>query len=258
MTVRLLQKLFLVIFSYGYGFNTLASEPLNLTVDKIQQQRFIKAEKLVYKSNSTQYKSLYNHLHYYPLQPYLDQQRLINNIRLSNANEINSFLLKFKGTPLDWPLRKKWLKYLARQKQSLLFLEAYKPTTNAELSCQYLDFRLASGLPESVVLPQVTKIWQVGKSQDKACDPLFERWQKAGYRTNDVVWQRIALAADGGKHTLIPYLTKLLPVEQRYLAKLWHKVRRDPALVAKLQHFPNKSVRETEILTYGFKRLVWR
>ena len=258
MTVSLVQKFLLVILACGYGLGAFASEPLNLIADKIQQQRFIKAERLVHQSTSTQYKLLYNHLHYYPLQPYLDQQRLLDNMRLSNATEINEFLLKYKGTPLDWPLRKAWLTYLAKKKKGLLFLQAYKPTTNAKLSCQHLNFRLASGLPESVVLPQVTKLWQVGKSQDKACNSLFERWQKAGYRTNSVIWQRIVLAADGGKHTLIPYLTKLLPPEQQYLAKLWHKVRRDPALVSQLKYFPNKSIRETEILVYGLKRLIWR
>lgn len=253
-----MQKFLLIILAYGYGLSAIASEPLNLIADEIQQQRFIKAEKLVNQSESAQYQSLYNHLHYYPLQPYLDQQRLLNNIDLSDATEINAFLVKYEGTPLDWPLRKAWLNFLAKKNQKFLFLQAYKPTSSAKLNCQHLAFRLESGLPESVVLPQVTKLWRVGKSQNKACDPLFEQWQEAGYRTNAVVWQRIVLAADGGKHTLIPYLTKLLPPEQQYLAKLWHKVRRDPGLVGKLKYFPNKSIRETEILTYGLKRLVWR
>jgi soluble lytic murein transglycosylase len=258
MTVSLVQKILLVMLALGYGLTAFAGEPLSLKGDKNQQKLFIKAEKLVEKGLSAQYKSLYNQLHYYPLQPYLDQKRLLKNINLSNAAEINKFLVKYKETPLDWPLRKKWLKYLAKKKQGLLYLQAYKPTANAELSCEYLQFKLASGLPDIVVLPEVTKLWQVGKSQSKACDPLFDRWQKAGYRTNDIVWKRISLAADGGKHTLIPYLTKLLPPEQQYLATLWHKVRRDPALVGKLKYFPNKSVRETEIISYGLKRLIWR
>jgi len=235
-----------------------ASAPLKLTSDKIQQQTFLKAEKLADKKNSAQYQSLYNQLHYYPLQPYLDQKRLLHNMRLSDAVEITAFLKKYQGSPLAWNVRKKWLNYLANKKQGLLFLQAYQPTSNARLTCHQLSFSLLSGLPESVVLPQVTKLWVVGKSQDKACDPLFERWQKAGYRTNDVVWQRIGLAADGGKHTLIPYLTKLLPKEQQYLASLWHKVRRDTSMVSKLKYFPNRSIRETEILTYGLKRFIWR
>ncbi len=236
----------------------MASKPLKLVVDKTLQQNFIRAEKLTFNSKSAQYQALYNQLHYYPLQPYLDQKRLLHKMRLSDANEISQFLDKYQGTPLDWPLRKKWLNYLAKKKQGLLFLEAYQSTSNAKLVCHQLRFRLQAGLPESVILPQVTKLWVVGKSQDKACDPLFERWQKAGYRTNDVVWQRLSLAADGGKHTLIPYLTKLLPSQQQYLGKLWHKVRRDPSMVSKLKYFPNNSVRETEILAYGLKRLIWR
>jgi len=258
MQTSLLSKILLTFAIVSYSLNVFASKPLKLSIDKIQQQHFVKAEKLIHKSKSAQYQTHYNHLHYYPLQPYLDQKRLMHRMKLSDANEILTFLIKYKNTPLDWPLRKKWLNYLAKKNQSLLFMQAYKPTSNAKLNCINLNFNLKKGLPESVVYPQVTKLWVVGKSQDKACDPLFKLWQKAGYRTNDVVWQRISLAADGGKHTLIPYLTKLLPVEQQYLASLWHKVRRDPVMVTKLKHFPNKSIRETEILTYGLKRLIWR
>ncbi|MCI2282307.1 transglycosylase SLT domain-containing protein [Colwellia sp. MSW7] len=258
MLTSLVFKRVLALIIVIYSSSLCASEPLKLTVNKIQQENFIKAEKLTHKSNSAQYQTLYNQLHYYPLQPYLDQQRLIHKMKLSDATEIDTFLEKYQGTPLDWPLRKKWLNYLADKKQGLLFLQAYKPTSNVELTCHQLNFSLQSGIPETVILPQVTKLWVVGRSQDKACDPLFERWQKAGYRTNDRVWQRISLAADGGKHTLIPYLTKLLPINQQYLGKLWHKVRRDPSIVSKLKYFPNNSDKETEILTYGLKRLIWR
>ena len=256
MPTSLVQKI-LLTFAIVYSTSAFAIKPLKITVDKNQQQNFIKAEKIAHKNNSARYQTLYNKLHYYPLQPYLDQRRLLHNMRLSDAAEISQFLKKHQGSPLDWPLRKKWLNYLAKRKRSLLFMQAYRPTSNAKLTCHQLNFSLSTGLPESVILPQVTKLWVVGKSQDKACDSLFKRWQKAGYRTNDVIWQRIGLAADGGKHTLIPYLTKLLPTEQRYLASLWHKVRRDPSMVSKLKYFPNNSVRETQILTYGLKRFVW-
>ena len=257
MQTSLVQKILLTLAMISFSGSTVASKPLILAVDKTQQKNFIKAEKIAYKSNSAQYQTLYNKLHYYPLQPYLDQRRLMHKMRLSDAAEITQFLKKYQGSPLDWPLRAKWLNYLAKKKQKILFLQAYQPTANAKLTCHYLNFSLSTGVPESSILPQVTKLWVVGKSQDKACDSVFERWQKAGYRTNDVIWQRISLAADGGKHTLIPYLTKLLPAKQRYLARLWHNVRRDPSLVSKLKHFPNNSVRETEILTYGLKRLIW-
>ena len=235
-----------------------ASKSLQIQTDVGQQRTFLKAEKLLARSSSQQYKNLYNQLYYYPLQPYLDQRRLMETMQLSSAGEIAIFLEKYQSTPLDWPLRKAWLKYLAKKKKGSLFLEFYQKTSNTVLQCQKLSFSLEAGIPKSMVLPQVTKLWLVGKSLDKVCDPIIQQWQQAGYRTDEIIWQRIALAADGGKHTLIPYLTKLLPKEQQYLGRLWHQVRRDPATVTKQYKFIKKSEQESQIYTYGIKRLIWR
>lgn len=223
-----------------------------------QRNTFLKAEKNVWQPESSDYKTLYEQLHFYPLQPYLDQRRLMHRIKLSDANEIEAFLEEYQGTPLDWPLRKKWLHYLAKRERKALFLKFYAENNDAKLNCLRLSYQLDAGLPSSVVLPQVTKLWLVGKSQDKACDPIFKKWSAAGYRTPSVVWKRLSLAADGGKHTLIPYLTGLLPKSEQYLGRLWHKVRRDPAYIRKLSRFTNFNEKETEIMAYGLKRLIWR
>ena len=235
-----------------------ASNSLQIQTDSGQQAMFLKAEQLLAQANSPQYKKLYNQLYYYPLQPYLDQRRLMETMQLSSAGEISAFLEKHENSPLDWPLRKAWLMFLAKKKNGLLFLEFYQQTSNSTLTCQKLSFSLKAGLPANVVLPQVTKLWVVGKSLNKVCDPIIKQWQQAGYLTEDIVWQRIALAADGGKHTLIPYLTNLLPKQQRYLGRLWHQVRRDPATVTRQNKFINKSAQESQIYTYGIKRLIWR
>jgi len=229
-----------------------------------QRKIFKKAEKYLHQPKSKKYQRLYKQLNGYALQPYLYQRSLIKNLNVKNEPLIETFLHKHKGTPLDWPLRKAWLRYIAKNKKlskkqrAKMFLKSFKPTSNAELTCQQLEYRLITGLPESVVLPQVTKLWLVGKSQVKACNGLFKRWKKAGYQTQSLVWQRIELAADGGKHTLLPYLTKLLNKNERYLGSLWHKVRRDPAYITRLSHFPKKSAKEAQIMLYGLKRLIWR
>ena len=184
---------------------------LSATEQNPSRKVFIQAEKQLWQTNSPRFKELYNQLHYYPLQPYLDQQILIDQMSLSKVSEIDSFLKEFRASPLDWRLRKKWLNYLVKKNKKKLFLEFYKPTSNVPLTCMYYRYQIDSGVPKSVVLPLVTKLWVVGKSQDKKCDPLFKQWQDSGFQTQEVVWQRIKLAADGGKHTLIPYLTKLLP-----------------------------------------------
>ena len=240
-------------------FSCLFTSPSSLANDEsVQRKTFLQAEKQIWNASSTTYQSLYNQLHYYPLQPYLDQKRLMTKMKLSSATEIGDFLRKYEGSPLDWPLRKKWLNYLAKRKKPMLFQNYFKATSNVELTCQYYRFQLQTGVAPSRILPKVSKLWVVGKSQPKVCDPLFKQWQQAGHRTKDLVWQRIALAADGGKHTLIPYLTTLLPKNEQYLATLWHKVRRDPAYIKRLSTFKNKSEKAASIVTYGLKRLIWR
>jgi soluble lytic murein transglycosylase len=236
----------------------LASAVTSANDENLQRKTFLQAEKQIWNNNSATYQNLYNQLHFYPLQPYLDQKRLMTKIKLSSASEINDFLIKYEGTPLDWPLRKKWLNYLAKRNKPLLFQRYFKATSNVELTCQYYRFQLQTGVVPTRVLPKVSALWLVGKSQPKVCDPLFKQWQKAGYRTNEMIWQRIVLSADGGKHTLIPYLTSLLPKKEQYLAELWHKVRRNPAYVKRLAKFKHKNAKEAEIVAYGLKRLIWR
>ncbi|NQZ81440.1 MAG: transglycosylase SLT domain-containing protein [Colwellia sp.] len=223
-----------------------------------QRKLYLSADKQVWKSDSNQYKRLYQQLNDYPLQPYLDQKRLMHNITLAKSSEILKFLDKYQGSPLERPLRKKWLKYLAKRNRQTLFIESYKPVANVAMTCYYYRYKLNKGALEKDILPKVTSLWLVGKSQPKVCDPLFKKWQQAGYRTESIIWRRIKLAAIGGKHTLIPYLTKLLPKSQQYLASLWHKVRRDPAYITRLKRFRNKSAAEAEIFSYGIKRLIWR
>ena len=107
-----------------------ADDSLQILTDVGQQRIFLKAEKLLAKSNSQQYQSLYNQLYYYPLQPYLDQRRLMENMQLSSAGEIATFLEKHQHSPLDWPLRKAWLTYLSKRNKGALFLKFYQSSHN--------------------------------------------------------------------------------------------------------------------------------
>lgn len=224
----------------------------------VSRKTFELAEKYLVKGNKQRFNELYKKLHYYPLQPYLQQQNIVKNMRLSSAKEIDLFLSEHRGSPLDWPLRKKWLNYLDKKKQAALFLKFFKPTSNTSLTCKFHLYQLQVGVAKSIVLPKVTKLWQVGKSQPKSCDPLFKIWQNQGYRTTEVIWQRIAIAADGGKSTLLPYLIKQLPDKLKRKGELWRSVRINPSYVANLSRFKAKDSKETEIVTYALKRYIWR
>lgn len=226
--------------------------------DITARKTFELAEKYLLHGNQARFNELYKQLHFYPLQPYLLQKKLLKTLNIKHQTEIAEFLDTYQNTPLDWPLRKQWLTYLAEHKYHSLYLKYYKPTSDATLTCQFHLYQLAAGVSETLVLPQVTQLWTVGKSQPKACDPLFNIWQQRGYQTPEVVWQRLKITADGGKASLLPYLIKQLPKSMQAKGQLWRSVRINPSYVARLSRFPNKDLAETEMVTYALKRYIWR
>lgn len=240
---------------------TVFSVQLALAQDRLtrEQQReiFIKAEGLAHNPNSRIFKKAMKQLEGYPLKPYVELKTLSKFHFMANKKPIEDFLAKYEASPLDRPLRKKWLTYLAKQNQPELFRHFYRDMGNAVLNCRYADILLQKDPSSAQAFELAEKLWVVGKSQPKACDALFKKWQKAGKRTTELVWKRLSLAANGGNHTLIPYLKTLLPKKQQYLADLWLKVRRSPSQVSRLSSFPAKyPEQETEILVYGLKRLI--
>lgn len=252
MTIRYL--LYLAITSVFLAQVVIATPQISR---EQQRKLFIEAERLAHNPNSSLYKKLMQQLEGYPLRPYVELKTLRKYPFLANKVQIESFLAKYESTPLDRPLREKWLTYLAKQGQPELFSHYYRDTGSVELKCKYAEILLQKDPSNAQAFNLAEELWVVGKSQPKDCDVLFRKWQNAGKRTPELVWKRLSLAADGGNHTLIPYLKTLLPKEQQYLADLWLKVRRSSSQVSRLSNFPGKfPEKETEILVYGLKRLI--
>ena len=231
--------------------------PTRADIDE-QRQAFEQAMELSAYPNSPKLHSLLLQLKDYPLTPYIEQAILLDAPYLANRDRIDRFLATYADTPLAPPLRQKWLTYLKRQKQDALFLTYFNHSSDTELYCHALNIRWQQG-EQDTVLALVDELWLTGDSLPKSCDPVLTHWKKAGRLNETRVYERLVLAADGGNHTLIPYLKKSLPADKQYLADLWYAVRRSPDKVSKTSRFPNKyPEQETEILTYGLTRLAWR
>ncbi|MBC3765734.1 lytic transglycosylase domain-containing protein [Neptunicella marina] len=228
--------------------------------DTLSQQRewFERAELIAASPGSSEYKMLVKKLADYPLLPYVEQKTLINYPYLSNQKRIARFLDKYEDTPLDAPLRKKWLTYLKNKNQKALFLHFYRDLGDTALRCTELKYRLEDQKQSKQILDEIDDLWLTGQSLPSACDPVLAVWRKAGRLTHEAVWQRMILAGDGGNHTLLPYLKKLLPKKEQYLGDLWLKVRRSPSYVSRPSMFPGTfPKKEAEILSYGLGRLIW-
>ena len=224
-------------------------------LDREQQRNlFIKAEGLAYNPNSNAFKKVMKQLEGYPLKPYVELKTLSKFPFMANKKQIERFLAQYESSPLDRHLRKKWLFYLAKKNQPEMFMHAYRDMGNVALNCKYAQMLLQKDPSNTEAFELAENLWVVGKSQPNDCNELFKAWHKAGKRTSALVWKRVSLAADGGNHTLLPYLKTLMPKKQQYLADLWLKVRRSPSQVSRLSNFPGQfPEKETEILVYGFK-----
>ena len=242
-----------LVFLGLVSFSALAS-------DKLEQQRADFNEALTYADNphSQRAQQLLQRLEGYPLLPYVQQAILLENPYLANQQKIETFLAAYENSPLARPLRVKWLTYLKQQKQDVLFLRAYQDSGDTSLYCHYLTLRFGTE-PDEQIFPLVDQLWMTGQSLPKACDPVLARWKNAHQLNTTKVYRRLVLAANGGNHTLIPYLKSLLPEEQQYLADSWYAVRRSPGKITNSKLFPGHlPEQETEIITYGLKRLAWR
>lgn len=247
---------FLVLITLYSGFACAETNEEDL---KQLRKWFSRAESIAHSPNSSESKFLSKKLEDYPLAPYVHLKTLMRYPFLSNKTKIDAFLTKYEGSPLDRPLRMKWLKYLAGQNQQAMFLHYYRDIGDDGLRCHNIQFRLARPELRQAALEEIDELWLVGKSQPKACDTVFDEWTNAGRRTEDMVYERLKLAANGGNQTLIPYLKTLLPEDKQYLADLWMKVRRSPSYVNRASRFPGKYPHlETDILSYGLKRLIWK
>ncbi|CAH9063139.1 Soluble lytic murein transglycosylase [Pseudoalteromonas holothuriae] len=218
---------------------------------------FKKAERIAWSGNYNAFTAALNQLDH-PLKPYVEMAFFERHPRLKYQQQIAHFLTVYESTPLEWPVRESWLKYLKRRGKKALFIDYYQDSNDAALHCTYLQYQLELGAPKKAILEQVSDLWVVGKSQPRACNTIFNKWQQAGYLTSDRLWSRITKAAQGGQVSLLRYLKTLLPKSDAYLADLYTTVRRDPSASAGLYRYKKRNEKEAQIAVYGVRRLIWR
>lgn len=224
-----------------------------------QRALFLRTERRIWSMDNEDLLEVIRELDDYPLIPYLIAKKLRHRMSLNDEDAIREFLRQYGSTPLARSLRRDWLEYLVKRNSRSLFLEFYQGVSNAEMQCIFLRFQFESGAPKEDIYSELAQLWNVGQSQSKACDPMFRVWIKDGKLSEDLVLQRIEKAADGGQHTLIPYLRTLLPADKQYLADRWQEVRKDPANVRHLTRYQGKLPGiEADIISYALSRLIWR
>ncbi len=203
------------------------------------RELFLQAETALKNKKEKEYLQLADQLKEYPLYPYLQYQWLVKH--LDYEKQIKHFLELHKSSRYAYKLKSKWLHHLAKKKQWPLFLQYYSTTSSASLNC-YRHIAQFHTDSKQAALEGAKKLWAVGHSQPRKCDPLFAQLKKSSLFTQDLLWQRFAAALQNNKTKLATYVKSLMPAEHHSTAQLWLNLHKNPS-----RHMPQLlSLAQTE------------
>ena len=189
----------------------------------------------------------------YPLEVDLDFSIKLGQLHDMTAEEARLFMASAKGTPLASRFLVAYLRHKAQDRRWQSFLGVLDDVPEMpELQCYYYRAKLATG-DRDTAFHGASQLWDVGFSQDDACDPLFDRWIASRGLNDDVIWSRALKAFDAKNGHLIRYVKRFASVPlQRDLDELAAVYRR-PSRVEGDHH--QGSARHADILVAGVVRL---
>ncbi|MCW8907615.1 MAG: transglycosylase SLT domain-containing protein [Sedimenticola sp.] len=225
----------------------------------LEQQRsdFLKAERALVAGDTIRYEKLSGQLKSYPLYPYLEYRKLLQQIDSLDSSRVERFLSSYADSPLAWRLRQKWLLELARRERWWTYLVFYKPKMGSTLQCHYLTALLETGKTRQA-LDRAEAVWLHGRSRPEACDTILETWIEAGELTPELAWQRVSLAMQASQGGLANYLKRFLSDEQKQWLAAWRDLQRHPERITQPQPALASSPSLNRITLDAFTRLTRR
>jgi soluble lytic murein transglycosylase len=215
---------------------------------------FLEAYKALNERRLTDYKQLSGKLTDYPLYPYLQYRELRDRISRASNKELAAFIKNNEGDPLGRRMQQAWLYKLARKRDWPQYLEVFHGRQPVELQCYRLQAQIKTEQTETLV-EDALKLWLIGESQDKACDPVFKYLDDKNKITTDLLWQRIRLAMEKGNPSLAGYLARRLSDSDRSWVALWRKARGRPARTLESPELKKDSLHAREIILYSVRRI---
>jgi len=227
----------------------------NTTNTQLKQERdwYAQAQKALAKKNKTEYQRLIAKLKKYPLLPYLEYQDLTDRLFSLPTQEIADFFQHYPDSFLAERMTHRWLRTLAQRERWADYRHFYDSRlTDPELACLQIRARLETG--DKSALEDVAPLWNIDKTQSKACDPVFAEWKKAGKMTPTIIWDRHRKAVAASDRNMMAYLANILPANERPLALLYQQVAANPKLLQQKARFSKQSPQMREVILYGLEK----
>ncbi len=214
---------------------------------------FQKAKSELATGAGKRYTDIRAQLEDYPLRIDLDFAVKLGQLHHMKATEAKAFLAEAQGTPLASRFLVAYLRHKAQDGHWKSFLGAVDALPEMpELQCYYYRALLATGGAERAFAGAST-LWNVGFSQDDACDPLFSAWMQRGGPDDALIWSRALKAFKAKNGHLIRYVKRYASDELQQDLDELAAIYRRPSRVEGDHH--TQRPRHTDILMAGVARL---
>ncbi len=228
------------------------------TDDQLQAQRALykTVKKDLQRGLTRSFTEAHDQLLTYPLYPKLQYLLIGNKLSLKSRDGVDYFLRTFPETRSAKLLRRRWLTLLYRKKRWADFQAYYdKANTRVSLKCQYLYARYKGG-EKTETIEEALQLWVVGKSQAKACDPIFELLIAQKKISEDIAWQRYTSAVLNHKFKLARYIKRFF-ISQSYKdkAEIYLAADQNPAQLEKYSELASHAPETLAVIEHGLIHL---
>ena len=194
-----------------------------------------------------------NHLKDYILHPYLEYERIKNNLKKTSDKALIDFINQNKNNWLGSDINTELLQRLAKQKQWGNVLQHYqKGQGGNKAKCVGLEAQLRTR-PSQALFNEALTVWKSANRRPKVCNPLFSLLKQKGKINDQLVWERITLAMNKGKTSLSRDLSKHL--SEPSLVSLWINLRKKPSKFLNNKRLKKNDARAHQLIAYGIKRI---
>jgi len=223
--------------------------PQKLMANSNDRVEFSQAYEVLHKGRL--YES--DHLKNYILHPYLEYERLKNNIKTSSTGAMIDFVNRNRDTWLAEDINTEILIRLSEQRQWGEILKFYKKGQGGtKAKCIGLEASIRTK-PSRALLNEALTLWKSGRSRPNVCNSLFKLLDQKSIINDAQAWERITLAMDKGNTRLARSLSKHLTDPS--LVTLWVNLRKNPSAYLDNTLLSNNDPRTKQLIAYGIKRL---
>jgi soluble lytic murein transglycosylase len=193
----------------------------------------------------------------YPLVPYLHIKQFKRDISQLNDNIVSKYIQDNKATPFADDAQRIRLDNMMEQQRWQSFTRAYNefPLKNNRYICGLSYAQLQAGHKKEA-FKAAQQLWEVGHSQDAACDPLFAEWIKEGHLTSDVASHRFWNAIQEKNFALAKYIERFLsdPIHKKESELFW-SIKAKPALLNDVALLSKQNPHHGIIAAYGIRQI---